>query len=102
MLREWTERDCQKLWSTGNLKDGKNKVVPAEPVKMGYIELWAEEIQNRRMEQSKGMKCGKGEASSDVVKLRYIFFYCFLYIYTNSKHGNYFRYFLASLIITYV
>jgi hypothetical protein len=36
MLTEWTQCDCQKLWSTGNLKEGKNEVVPEEPGKMWY------------------------------------------------------------------
>jgi hypothetical protein len=40
MLREWTQCDCQKLWSTGNLKGGKNEVVPEELGKMGYIQQW--------------------------------------------------------------
>jgi hypothetical protein len=44
MLREWTQRDYQKLWLTGNLKEGKNEVVPEEPGEMGYIQPWVEEI----------------------------------------------------------
>ena len=38
MSREWTQRDHQKSWLTGNLKDEKNKAVPEEPGKMGYTE----------------------------------------------------------------
>jgi hypothetical protein len=37
MLREWTHRDYHKLWLTGNLKEGKNEVVPEETGEMGYI-----------------------------------------------------------------
>jgi hypothetical protein len=33
-MREWTQRDYQK--STGNLKEGRNEVIPEEPGKMGY------------------------------------------------------------------
>jgi hypothetical protein len=44
MLREWTQCDCQKLWSAGNLKEGKNEVVPEEPVNMGYIQQWVKEV----------------------------------------------------------
>ena len=33
-----------KLWLTGNMKDGKNEVVPEEPGKMGYIQLWVKEM----------------------------------------------------------
>jgi len=38
MSREWTQRDYQKSWLTGNLKEGKNETVPEEPGKMGYIQ----------------------------------------------------------------
>jgi hypothetical protein len=34
MLREWTQRDYQKLLCTGNLKEGKYEAVPGEPGKM--------------------------------------------------------------------
>jgi hypothetical protein len=35
MSTEWTQRDYQKLWFTGNLKEGKNEAVPGEPGKIG-------------------------------------------------------------------
>jgi len=38
MSREWTERDYQKLWLTGNLKEEKNEAVREKPEKMGYIQ----------------------------------------------------------------
>jgi hypothetical protein len=38
MLREWTQCDCQKVLSTGNMKEGKNEVAPEEPGKMGYLQ----------------------------------------------------------------
>jgi hypothetical protein len=44
MSREWTQRDYQKLWFTGNLKEGNNEAVPGEPEKMEYIQPWMEEI----------------------------------------------------------
>jgi hypothetical protein len=44
MSREWTQRDYQKLWLTGNVKGGKNEAVPEEPGKMGYIQPWVKEI----------------------------------------------------------
>jgi hypothetical protein len=36
MSREWTQRDYQKLWFTGNPKEGKNEAIPGEPGKMEY------------------------------------------------------------------
>jgi len=44
MSREWTQRDYQELWFSGNLKEGNNKAVPGEPGKMEYIQLWMKEI----------------------------------------------------------
>ena len=43
-VERWTQRDYQKLWFTGNLKEGKNEAVPGEPGKMEYIQPWMEEI----------------------------------------------------------
>jgi hypothetical protein len=40
MLKEWTQRDYQKLWLTGDLKEGKNEVFPEETEEMGYIQPW--------------------------------------------------------------
>jgi len=40
MSTEWTERDYKKLWSTGNLKEGKNEADPEKPGKMGYMQRW--------------------------------------------------------------
>ena len=44
MSREWTQRDYQKSWFTGNLKERKNEAVPGEPGKMEYIQPWMKEI----------------------------------------------------------
>jgi len=44
MSREWTERGYQKLWLSGNLKEGKNEAVPEELGKMGYIQQSVEEV----------------------------------------------------------
>jgi hypothetical protein len=44
MLRKWTQCDFQKVWSPGNLKEGKNEVVPEEPGKVGCIQRWVEEV----------------------------------------------------------
>jgi hypothetical protein len=41
MLREWTDCDCKKLWSTGNLKE-KKRGLPEDPGKMEYIQRWVE------------------------------------------------------------
>jgi hypothetical protein len=60
MLREWTQRDYQKLWLTGNLKEGKNEVVPEELGEMGYT-VYSHEwnrSKNGRMEQSEAMEYG--------------------------------------------
>jgi hypothetical protein len=38
MLREWTQRDYQKLGLTGSLKGEKNEVVPEEPGDVVYIQ----------------------------------------------------------------
>jgi hypothetical protein len=38
MLREWTQSNYPKSGLTGNLKEGKNEVVPEEPGEMGYIQ----------------------------------------------------------------
>ena len=38
MSREWTQRDYQKLWFTGNLREENNEAVPGEPEKMEYIQ----------------------------------------------------------------
>jgi len=44
MWREWTERDYQKLWLTGNLREENNEAAREEPGKMGYIQQWVKEI----------------------------------------------------------
>jgi hypothetical protein len=44
MSREWTQRDYQKLWFAGNLKEGKNEAFPWEPGKIEYLEPWMKEI----------------------------------------------------------
>jgi len=41
--REWIQRDYQKSWLTGNLKEGKNEAVLKEPGKMGYVQHWVKE-----------------------------------------------------------
>ena len=38
-----TQRDYQKLWLTGNLKERKNKAIPEELGEMGYIQTWVKE-----------------------------------------------------------
>ena len=43
MSREWTQCEKQKLWLTGNMKEGENEALPEEPGKMGYIQQWAKE-----------------------------------------------------------
>jgi hypothetical protein len=69
MLREWTQRDYQKLWLTGNLKEGENEVVPEEPGEMGYSHEW-KRAKNGRMEQTEAMEYGRRKASPDVLKSR--------------------------------
>jgi CO dehydrogenase/acetyl-CoA synthase beta subunit len=39
MSRKWIQRDYQKLWLTGNLKERINKAITEEIGKMGYIQL---------------------------------------------------------------
>jgi len=38
------QHDYQKLWFTGNLKEGKNEAVPEEPGKMEYTQPWMKYI----------------------------------------------------------
>jgi hypothetical protein len=38
MSREWTQRDYQKSFFTGNLKEGNKEAVPGEPGKTEYIQ----------------------------------------------------------------
>jgi hypothetical protein len=101
MSREWTQRDYQKLWFIGSLKEGKNEAVPEEPGNMGNIQPLMKEIiiiifffffffgpvrinapgkrsKNGRIEQSQAMEYGSRKASSDVLKPRNIY----IYIYT--------------------
>jgi len=79
MSREWTQRDYQKSWFTGNLKEGKNEAVPGKPGKMEYIYShewkWSK---NGRMEQSKAMEYESRKASSDVLKPRNIYIYIYM------------------------
>ena len=44
MSREWTERDYQQLWLTGEVKEENHEAVTEEPGKMGYVERWVREI----------------------------------------------------------
>jgi hypothetical protein len=59
--------DCQKLWSTGNLKEGINKVVPEEPGKMRYIQPWVNEVS----EWATGAIDGNGNWKSEGVARRF-------------------------------
>jgi hypothetical protein len=44
MSREWTQRHYQKLWFTGNLKEGNNEAIPREPGKMECIQPWMRDL----------------------------------------------------------
>jgi hypothetical protein len=67
MLREWTQCDCQTLWSTGNLKEGRNEVVPEGTEKMGYIQPWVKEVS----EWANGTIEGNGIWKSEGVTRRF-------------------------------
>jgi len=73
MSREWTQRDYQTLWFTGNLKEGNNEAVPGEPGKMEYNSHEWKRSKIGRMEQSKAMEYESRKASWDVLKLRNIY-----------------------------
>ena len=75
MSTEWTQRDYQKLWFTGNLKEGKNETSPENLERWNiYSHEW-KWSKNARMEQSKAMEYESWKASSDVLKLRNIHMY---------------------------
>ena len=81
MLREWTQRDWQKLWSTGNLTDRKNEVVSPKNLERWNIYSYEwKRSQDRRVEQSKAMEYGSPKASSDVLKPRNIHIYIYIWI----------------------
>jgi hypothetical protein len=44
MSREWTQRDYQELFFSGNLKEGSNEAFLGEPGKMEYIQPRMKEI----------------------------------------------------------
>jgi hypothetical protein len=57
MLREWTQWDCQKLWSAGNVKeqtwkDGIQTAMSERSIRMG-------EWKNRRQWNMDSIKCGE-------------------------------------------
>ena len=85
MSREWTERDCQKLWLAANLKEGKNEADPEKPGKMGYMQRWVREI----WEWANGIIEGNGIWKSEGVARRFktvlslsLSLYIYIYIYT--------------------
>ena len=80
MLREWTHRDYQKLWLTGNLKEGKKQGHPWRTWKYGIYTAMNERDKNGRMEQSKAMEYESRKASSDILKPRDI--------YMGESNGN--------------
>ena len=77
MSREWTERDYQKLWLTGNMKEGKNEAVPEEPGKMGYIQRWVRERETYGW--ANGTIEGSGMWKSEGVARRFKTAQCIIY-----------------------
>ena len=80
LLSEWTQRDCQKLWLTGNLKEGKERGHPWRTWKDGiYTAMRSKRSKNGRMEQPKATEYGSRKASPDVLK-PHIYIYIYIYI----------------------
>ena len=67
--REWTQRDYQKSWLTGNLKEGK-KTRPS-PKDLERWDMYSHECKRSKngwMERPKAMEYGSRIASPDVLK----------------------------------
>jgi len=105
MSREWTQRDYQKSWFTGNLKEEKNEAIPREPEGWNiYSHEW-KRSKNGRMEQSKAMEYESRKALSDILKPRNIYIYIYIYIHLTLGRAHFlscsFQFIDYSLIILY-